>query len=399
MLEYSPLSLTATGKQRLTADTPLQHAIEKIMVNSYDFDSPLEWAMSHGYSEDDFTEHYQHFCNELLPHLPLADQIRSGHNANLRDDNEPTLERPSGSISVASDGLFDGPNVVTHLPETYVSRLVLSGAAALELMHTYPDVVLDAHGQVTLDTCRFAGAALATCLQREQTGSHIATLDMAQPSFSLASGAETQDVYVGADFHGDFRIALRPRLDGVPVDPDGQPLDFYPSTPRPEYLAAYHSTEPDIMKDVLLHVLLLPDKAQREALIARIINDATTRAGSGQHYLGNFGDAGHGNGREQALKLADALQDTYDHSVQWYGVQPQSPIRLCLTSSPDGITFWQAYGQHDTLASRQGVQLYIPNADIPLFTTALIDQAMRGAGRTSAAAHLRILATAGKLLY
>ena len=63
MLEYSPLSLTATGKQRLTADTPLQHAIEKIMVNSYDFDSPLEWAMSHGYSEDDFTEHYQNFCH------------------------------------------------------------------------------------------------------------------------------------------------------------------------------------------------------------------------------------------------------------------------------------------------------------------------------------------------
>ena len=153
------------------------------------------------------------------------------------------------------------------------------------------------------------------------------------------------------------------------------------------------------MKDVLLHVLLLPDKAQREALIARIINDATTRAESDQHYLGNFGDAGHGNGREQALELADALQGDYDHSVHRYGVQPQSPIRLCLTSSPDGITFWQAYGQHDTVASRQGVQLYIPNADIPLFTTALIDQAMRGAGRTSAAAHLRILATAGKLLY
>ena len=176
MLEYSPLSLTATGKQRLTADTPLQQAIEKIMVNSYDFDSPLEWAMSHGYSEDGFTEHYQNFCHELLPRLPLADQIRSGHNANLRDDNEPTLERPSGIISVASDGLFDGPNVVTHLPETYVSRLVLSGAAALELLRVDPDVVLDQQGQATLDTCRFAGAALATCLQREQTGSHIATV-------------------------------------------------------------------------------------------------------------------------------------------------------------------------------------------------------------------------------
>lgn len=388
------LSLTRAGERRLEADEPLRQLVAETVSNG---ESDLEMAMRGSYDEDDFIDYYQEFCDKVLPRLSLADQVGSYRSANIGDGDEHPPERPSGIITTATDGLFDGARLLRRLPETHVSRMVLSGAAALELIRNDPDAVLGASDHTTLDSCRFAGAALAVSLQRELRH-RSRVLDMPAPSFSLANESDLLDVYVGADFHGDFRMAVQPQLHGTPVDSGGHPLDFYPASPPLDYISGYHSIEPELMRDVVLHVLLLPDTSERDRLITRMFADAQMKAKEGKHYFGNFGDAGHGDGLLEAELLLDTVQDTmYYSKTHRYVVMPQSETRLRVDSLPGGIEFAQEYGKRDALVGESS-RLFVPTVDLPLFTVALVDQAMRGSGRTSIAPHLRILGAASQLV-
>lgn len=396
MREYSPIALTPAGEERLKANEPLYQAL----VTCTEAGSRLEPFIWPGpyCGKEDVKDYYNEFAAGVLPRLSIADQNRSLRSIVMSPEDQPESEEYSGGGIVrtdTSDGLFPGAEVAYRLSETYANRLVLSGAAALELVNKHSDVLADADWQLTLDECRFAGAALAARLQQDSRLNRL-PLDMLAPSFTLARDEGLLDVYVGADLNGDFRIAMQPKPSGTPVDPEGRPLDFYPAGTRIDYLGGYHSIEPDIMKDILRHALLLPDETERRTLIERMAADAYARVEQGKHYLGNFGDAGHNDGAMAAQMLAYQVQRdaTRDRSAE-YLVSPGRYGSLRLESRIDGIEFTQAgFATADT---PEVPRLHIANDELPLLVTALLDQAMRGAGRTSAAAHLRILDTARQL--
>ncbi len=401
MLEFERVSLTSSGKRRLKTDKALLRAVKKHADHLYDEGDLLFAGSSSGYRsepEQEIADYFTEFEQGLLSKLSIGDQMRSYQSINLKDESDAEGPvRPYGIIiSDESDGLFSGPKVNSRLPETFTSRLVMSGAAALELYRKYPDVVVGTNGKSTLNKLRFAGAAVVNRLQQKDLERAGVMFDMAQPSFTLEREKECLDVFVGADFCGDFRIGLHGRSRGHPVDETGERLDFYPSANRARYLKAYHSVEPQLMKGILLYVLSLPDTEAKQGLISTMVREAYARVKQGQQQFGNFGDAGMADGVHESLELAIAIKNNQLSASSRHLATPSATSHLRLDSVPGGMAITQV---SSGVEDGGGVSLTLTNNELPLLTTALIDQAMRGAGRTGVHAHLRILDTAQNLAH
>lgn len=181
---------------------------------------------------------------------------------------DPDLETPpSWAIEgqPLADDMFALNSVVRRIRVVRADAILLSGISALDIHDSMPDAWenIDRLGFTSrVDFANFIGAAYlekhkfhplkgAAFTQRDEQG-------------------VVETIFVGGDMHGDFRMRKNEVYPEGSIDPMGKRRDFAPLGDE-TVLAAYHSSEPDILYQALRYLNAI-DLSEHEQL--RIVRSA-----------------------------------------------------------------------------------------------------------------------------
>lgn len=377
--------ITLSVKGEELADTPemaeliedIEHADENypwVLVPRYhSFTGPEDIR---GYV-DDFTS------SEVFQTLSEAEQAeaRSSIDGVLVDEPEgfwtievPAEEQPRRIAVMAADALL------------------LCGITLDDIARVSPESV-DRYGELgfqrRLDMANFIGACMISRAEMFK-GSFV--------EFSLGSQYGVERVIgLGGSEHGDFRIRQSDRYIDGSIDPAGNRVMYAPKGPE-IYLGAYHSVEPIILESVVKHIdrIGLPEEEQKQIL--RSVMDKYLEGDDGLRGGGNFADFGDSDAYLQAYEIehwySDPLDRKQHETGDWCRIPYNAGSKYALSIKTEGKDFVLQNGEtgegYEWLPDDK-YRIAISPDLIPDFLSALLQQAKRGAGRTSDRALLNIL--------
>lgn len=167
--------------------------------------------------------------------------------------------------SAPGDDMFTLNSIVRRIQVVRADTVLLSGISSLDIQDSMPEA-WEGMGRLgftsRVDFANFVGAAY---------------LDkytfVPFKGFTLTQNVEdgvTEEVLVGGDLNGDFRMLKTETYPQGAIDPLGRLREFAPKG-NEVVLAAYHSTEPDILYNTLRHLNAIGLSVQAQT---KIIQDA-----------------------------------------------------------------------------------------------------------------------------
>lgn len=276
-------------------------------------------------------------------------------------------------------GLFPYEVATTHKPLTLFDVAVLAGLVGADIMDKNKNA--DKLSEKLTDTPRQKGVLLgsvAMAAQSERYKRHYPGLELED-----VNGLESR-VEFYADFNGDFQMRHIHTFD-IAIDPFASEQAYAPEL-TPNIVYGYHSVEPQILTNILVHQARLLKRGALHGFADEVFRDINQR--SLTVTPGAFGDYGHHNDEEEVWQFKEFFVNGEDYTHQDMIVYPSpySTTRLRVESKDEGIAFYNVDIEHDN----KGEQIHIPNSKIGELVAALIESACDN-GRTSPATLLAIL--------
>jgi hypothetical protein len=329
--------------------------------------------------EDDFEE-ADNVPDEILSELHQIDTPGFTTEESRSITRLLSIEQPQWGYGVSSgkDQLLDFPAPIIREPTDDIGLKTLVGITGNDLTGASKTVdklvermaITPHQRRVLLGTV----ALIASSYQARRWEDY--------PGFANAhSDGISSRVEVYADFHGDFRMRETYQSDRI-LDPLGREQYGAPSI-ESNHVAGYHSVEPYLLMNVLVHQSkrmgkrLLQDFA--DGILKQIYDDRTLEVKAGP-----YADWGDENGSYEAGLLRELIVEGDASSINQLSVIPQGRERLVIDSTPEGILLC------NKMQDAEGRGILVSNDKIEDFAATLIKSAFSH-GRTAPGALLRIL--------
>lgn len=324
--------------------------------------------------------------------LPESEQSRVHRAVNiaLRDEQSSSW-RVEGEP--ASDNLLNLPTVIAKVPAIQGDSVITTGAVLLDIDRVEPGFDHQEFFESRIEFANFIGALIVA-------GNENNAL---QNSFRYSKAPLIDEqVVIGGDFHGDFRMHQYEMYPHGSVNPTGAAVPYAP-VGNQRAIAAYHSVEPMILVDVLkhLHISGLSDAEQKEVVESAVATFMESLPEDGDSPFGGARFADYGSQddrfwndeitffftdkeyREKVLKR-DALSDARTSP---------SGTRRIRTKTSEVLVFVNTYKEGDEVKEALESAVRIPTEQIGPFITALLHQTNYGMGRSSPKGLLSLLET------
>lgn len=292
-----------------------------------------------------------------------------------------TLQWGYGAVD-DSAGLFPHTMPKIHRPLERLDVAVLSGLVGIDVAgkDKKVDKCSDKLARTPYERLVLLGS-VALVAQKIRYEQHYPGVGLEEDS-----GIVSRVEFYG-DFHGDFQMRHVRMFDNV-VGPFGAEHAYAPIL-EPVVVFGYHSIEPEILTNIIIHQARLLEPAALRDFADRILSEVTQR--SLVVTPGNFADYGYDDGEYGVRLLENYLRTGENFTDQDMIVypNPNSMSRLRIESVEDGIIFCNINLENDS----KGGQIYVSNSKIEEVVLALIESACNY-GRTAPSTLLSILYTA-----
>jgi hypothetical protein len=308
--------------------------------------------------------------------------------------------------NVSDDNLL-GLRTVTKVPSRPSELLIVYGATLLDIDRIRPNFWLDNPQQADrrIEFANMVGVALMSGIGRQHGGHEPNSYDYALSPFANV------EVMIGGDVHGDFRMAQREVYPEGAIDPIGNKVMYAPHG-NIRSVAAYHSSEPEILECLIKHldVIGLDNSSQKEIISAAIQGFTEAETKEKSPFGGAFADYGDEDNLDFYLsrlrcyfkdKDTQDAQDIIEGETYFWSnvmVRPQSSDRLQVRTDRDAFVMQNVrYDDEGAVAEKFG-SIEVRPEQIGLFMRSLLHQTAQGAGRTAPTALLSLLSTRLELL-
>jgi hypothetical protein len=182
-------------------------------------------------------------------------------------------------------------------------------------------------------------------------------------------------LHVGGTMHGDLLMQTQRMPAGEVVDPLGNKWPFSPELPKSE-VGAYHSTEPSLLADTLLHVVKLYGMEKAKSIAAQVLDgiadyDAPTGAfadfGSSDHSLTMLLESLH-RSLDRGLPAIEQEKVIGEYIIY---PKPNSWPRLAVVSQGRQLRFETRGGFQNSQDIDESSVVSIEEEQLPQFISAL----------------------------
>jgi len=336
----------------------------------------------------------QHYVEELLSDEYQESFIKGRFFAELNDyekavsvralqiDESDSWHALTGEGQESDNMLFesDAPGARPFTSASPTDKLVLSGAIGSELL-VESKRLSALMAEITpgrLDQAVLLGGVAMVAAQRNRS------IDSLSYESSVGDGVGARTM-LGADIHGDFRMRRQSRAQHGFIDPLGR-VSIAGPVGEAENVAAYHSTEPQILATVLRYMVQRQGKTREQVFkeVSTIPLKFRDRDPLNPFDQNPFADFGQNDGDMGGRWLHSAL-DRHEEGpllTSIYVHPGAKDNRLVMIAEEGGIRFSQQVNEKEFKG------LFIPDGELAQFSSTLIASEF---GRTSVSALLNVL--------